>query len=73
MGIKIIPYRPAAPEAKGLVALANGYLETSFLPGRCFTSTADFNAQLTGWLALTNLRPPVAPVVGWRSPSDSTR
>ena len=38
------------PEAKGLVERANGYLETSFLPGRTFTSPADFNAQLAGWL-----------------------
>jgi hypothetical protein len=29
---------------------ANGYLETSFLPGRAFTSAADFNAQLIDWL-----------------------
>ncbi len=29
----------------------NGYLETSFLPGRAFASTADINAQLSAWLA----------------------
>lgn len=38
------------PEAKGLVERANGYLETSFLPGRSFESPEDFNAQLTSWL-----------------------
>jgi transposase len=41
---------PADPEAKGLVERANGYLETSFLPGRRFDDLADFNRQLTGWL-----------------------
>ncbi len=30
------------PEAKGLVERANGYLETSFLPGRRFEDVADF-------------------------------
>ncbi|BBY13378.1 hypothetical protein MMARJ_41180 [Mycobacterium marseillense] len=30
---------------------ANGYLETSFLPGRAFSSPADFNTQLWAWLA----------------------
>ena len=48
--------RPADPEAKGLVERANGYLETSFLPGRTFTSPADFNTQLTEWLAVVNTR-----------------
>ncbi len=38
------------PEAKGLVERANGYLETSFLPGRSFDSPDDFNAQLITWL-----------------------
>ena len=36
---------------------ANGYLGTSFLPGRSFTSPADFNTQLTDWLAaVANVR-----------------
>jgi transposase len=48
--------RPADPEAKGLVERANGYLETSFLPGRTFTSPGDFNTQLTDWLAVVNTR-----------------
>ena len=34
----------------------NGYLETSFLPGRSFASPADFNAQLADWLVLVNER-----------------
>jgi transposase len=56
LGIKVVQCRPADPEAKGLVERANGYLETSFLPGRQFNSPADFNAQLTDWLALANNR-----------------
>ena len=43
LGIKVVLCRPADPEAKGLVERANGYLETSFLPGRSFTSPSDFN------------------------------
>jgi transposase len=56
LGIRVIQCRPADPEAKGLVERANGYLETSFLPGRTFTSSADFNAQLSGWLERANGR-----------------
>jgi transposase len=57
LGAKIVICQPGDPEAKGLVERANGYLETSFLPGRSFASPADFNAQLAGWLALANQRP----------------
>jgi transposase len=56
LGIKVIQCRPRDPEAKGLVERANGYLETSFLPGRVFTSPADFNAQLEAWLVRANQR-----------------
>jgi len=56
LGIRVIQCRPADPEAKGLVERANGYLETSFLPGRTFTSPADFNAQLEQWLQRSNTR-----------------
>jgi transposase len=45
-----------SPEAKGLVERANGYLETSFLPGRAFTDPADFNTQLSQWLVKANHR-----------------
>lgn len=44
---------PRDPEFKGMVERNNGYLETSFLPGRSFASPADFNAQLAAWLAGT--------------------
>jgi transposase len=56
LGIRVVLCRPADPEAKGLVERANGYLETSFLPGRSFGSPADFNNQLTTWLVLANAR-----------------
>lgn len=47
---------PRDPEYKGLVERVNGYLETSFLPGRRFVSPADFNAQLAEWLIRANTR-----------------
>jgi transposase len=53
----VIVCRPADPEAKGLVERAHDYLERSFLPGRRFTSPADFNAQLRQWLSVVNARP----------------
>jgi transposase len=56
LGIRVIQCRPGDPEAKGLVERANGYLETSFLPGRSFVSPADFNAQLEDWLPRANTR-----------------
>jgi transposase len=56
LGIRVIQCRPRDPEAKGLVERANGYLETSFLPGRSFVSPADFNAQLAAWLVRANQR-----------------
>lgn len=54
MGVVIL--KPSDPEAKGLVERANGYLETSFLPGRRFSSPADFNSQLGVWLEKANNR-----------------
>jgi transposase len=56
LGTRVVVCRPADPEAKGLVERANGYLETSFLPGRRFASPADFNAQLAEWTATVNGR-----------------
>jgi transposase len=47
---------PNDPEAKGLVERANGYLETSFLPGRSFEDVTDFNRQLGVWLKRANQR-----------------
>ena len=54
MGVVIC--KPGDPEAKGLVDRANLYLETSFLPGRRFSSPADFNDQLGSWLVIANDR-----------------
>jgi transposase len=56
LGIRVIQCRPRDPEAKGLVERANGYLETSFLPGRRFASPTDFNTQLAAWLDRANAR-----------------
>ncbi len=56
LGMGVVLCRPADPEAKGLVERANGYLETSFLPGRRFEDVADFNRQLAGWLRRANQR-----------------
>ncbi len=39
-----------------MVERANRYLETSFLPGRHFTSPQDFNDQLALWLPVANAR-----------------
>ena len=52
--IKLAP--PRDPEFKGLVERTNGFLETSFLPGRAFCSPEDFNTQLAGWLERANSR-----------------
>ena len=56
LGIRVIQCRPRDPEAKGLVERANGYFETSFLPGRSFSSPVDFNTQLASWLVRANDR-----------------
>jgi transposase len=56
LGMGAVLVGPADPEAKGLVERANGYLETSFLPGRSFEDVADFNGQLGVWLRRANQR-----------------
>ena len=40
---------PGDPEAKGVVERLQGYLETSFEPGRSFANELDFQAQLERW------------------------
>jgi len=52
--IRLAP--PRDPEFKGMVERNNGFLETSFLPGRHFTSPGDFNTQLGEWLMRANTR-----------------
>jgi transposase len=56
LGAKVVICKPADPEAKGMIERGNGYLETSFLPGRSFASPEDFNAQLAAWLPKANAR-----------------
>jgi len=56
LGAKVLICKPADPEAKGLIERAHDYLERSFLPGRSFASPADFNTQLSAWLAVANRR-----------------
>jgi hypothetical protein len=56
LGMGVIVCDPGDPEAKGLVERFNGYLETSFLPGRRFSSPQDFNVQLADWLPRANRR-----------------
>jgi hypothetical protein len=46
LGSRLVQLKPYDPESKGIVERANHYLETSILPGRSFTSPADFNDQL---------------------------
>ncbi len=48
--------KPYDPESKGVVERRNGFFETSFMPGRDFTSPADFDAQFADWLGLANAR-----------------
>jgi transposase len=46
----------ADPQAKGVVERLQGYMETSFEPGRRFANEVDFAEQLEAWLARANLR-----------------
>jgi len=48
--------KPYDPESKGIVERRNGFFETSFMPGRDFTSPADFDTQFTDWLTIANAR-----------------
>jgi transposase len=48
--------KPYDPESKGIVERRNGFFETSFMPGRDFESSADFDAQFTDWLTIANAR-----------------
>ncbi len=56
LGTRIVQCKPFDPESKGIVERVNGYLETSFLPGRAFSSPADFNTQLAQWIPTANTR-----------------
>jgi transposase len=56
LAAKVLICKPGDPEAKGLVERFHDYLERAFLPGRVFTSPADFNTQLQDWLVRANHR-----------------
>jgi hypothetical protein len=56
LGMGAVLLRGRHPEGKGLVERDNGYLETSFLPGRSFADPDDFNRQLREWLPRANHR-----------------
>ena len=56
LATKIVLLPPKDPESKGVVERRNGFFETSFMPGRHFTSPADFNTQFTEWLTSANTR-----------------
>lgn len=56
LATKVVQLKPFDPESKGIVERRNGWFETSFMPGRTFTSPADFNAQLQDWLERANAR-----------------
>ena len=48
---KAVPLAPRTPTSKGQVERTIGYLETSFLPLRTFTSLSDLQAQHDAWAA----------------------
>jgi Helix-turn-helix domain of resolvase len=56
LATKIVQLPPNDPESKGIVERRNRFFETSFMPGRCFSSPADFNAQFGDWLQRANAR-----------------
>lgn len=56
LGTRIWQAPARDPETKGVVERANGFLQTSFMPGRSFTGPADFNGQLADWLPRANQR-----------------
>jgi hypothetical protein len=56
LAAKIHQLKAYDPESKGGVERMNGYFETSFLPGREFTSPGDFNTQMGIWLPKANAR-----------------
>ncbi|WP_217997418.1 hypothetical protein [Gordonia hirsuta] len=63
----LLGLEPYDPESNGVVERRNGFFETSFMPGRDFSSPTDFNARFTEWLTTANAR-----VVGRSSPNRST-
>jgi transposase len=56
LATKLVLLPPNDPQSKGVVERRNGWFETSFMPGRSFTSPADFNDQFSDWLVTGNAR-----------------
>jgi hypothetical protein len=56
LATRIVQLPPNDPESKGIVERRNRFFETSFMPGRSFSSPTDFNAQFGDWLRLANSR-----------------
>ena len=56
LATRLVLLPPNDPESKGIVERRNGWFETSFMPGRSFTSPADFNVQFGHWLSQANTR-----------------
>ena len=56
LATRLVLLPPRDPESKGVVERRNGWFETSFMPGRSFTSPADFNTQFADWLGNANAR-----------------
>ena len=56
LATRLVLLPPRDPESKGVVERRNGWFETSFMPGRFFSSPADFNTQFTDWLNRANTR-----------------
>jgi hypothetical protein len=56
LATKLVLLPPRDPEFKGVVERRTGWFETAFMPGRVFSSPADFNAQFTDWADRANAR-----------------
>ena len=56
LGTRIYQAAARDPETKGVIERANGFFETSFMPGRTFTGPGDYNTQLAAWLPRANSR-----------------
>jgi hypothetical protein len=65
--------KKGCPERKGVVERANGYLETSFLPGRRFaTATTSTASSPSGWSTAPTCASTRACAAGRRSASTRT-
>ncbi len=56
LATRVVLAPPRDPKFKGMTERNNQYFETSFLPGRQFSSPTDFNMQMADWLPRANAR-----------------